>query len=106
LLVGLLTRSDLLIALARSLGAYEPGMELVIQLPMGDLKPLAQTLLLASELHVPVRSILASPLEGNVPRTVTLRLGTINPAPLLVRLQEAAIQYTFAEPLMEDDEHD
>jgi len=106
LLVGLLTRSDLLIALARSLGAYEPGMELVLQLPMGDLKPLAQTLLLASELHVQIRSILASPLEGNMPRSATLRLGTINPAPLLVRLQAAAIQYTFAEPLMEGDEHD
>ncbi|MHB8595335.1 MAG: CBS domain-containing protein [Ktedonobacteraceae bacterium] len=106
LLVGLLTRSDLLIALARSMGAYEPGMELLIQLPMGDLKPLAQTLLLASELHVQIRSILASPLEGNVPRTATLRLGTINPAPLLVRLQEAAVEYTFAEPLMEDSAHD
>ena len=106
LLVGLLTRSDLLIALARSLGAYEPGMELVIQLPMGELEPLAQTLLLASELHVQIRSILASPLEGNVPRSVTLRLGTINPAPLLVRLQEASIQYTFVDPLLEDDEHD
>lgn len=106
LLVGLLTRSDLLIALARSMGAYEPGMQLVLQLPVGDLKPLAQTLLLASELHVQIRSILASPLEGNVPRTATLRLGTINPAPLLVRLQEADIQYTFAEPLTEEETHD
>ena len=81
-------------------------MELVIQLPMGELQPLAQTLLLASELHVQMRSMLASPLEGNVPRSVTLRLGTINPAPLLVRLQEAAIQYTCVDPLLEDDEHD
>ena len=42
ILVGLLTRSDLLIALARSLGAYEPGMQLTLQLPMGDLLPLAR----------------------------------------------------------------
>src|SRR5216683_1978014 len=52
LLVGLLTRSDLLIALARSLGAFEPGMQLNIPLPMGDLTPLAKTLALAAELHI------------------------------------------------------
>ncbi len=102
-LVGLLTRSDLLIALARSMGAFEPGMQLIIDLPLGDLTPLAQTLLLAKQLHVQVRSIMAAPLEGGVPRTATLRLGTINPAPLLVRLQEAKIEYTFADSLAEGD---
>ncbi len=106
LLVGLLTRSGLLTVLARSLGANEPGMELVLQLPMGDMAPLAQTLLLAKEMHVQVHSIIAAPLEGSVPRSATLRLGTINPAPLLVRLQKAAIQYTFVDPLLEEDKHD
>jgi acetoin utilization protein AcuB len=106
-LVGLLTRSDLLIALSRSLGAYEPGMQLVIDLPPGDLSALAQTLQFATELHVPVRSIVAAPMEGSVPRTATLRLGTINPAPLLVRLQEANIAFTFAQgqPLKEGNVH-
>jgi acetoin utilization protein AcuB len=106
-LVGLLTRSDLLIALSRSLGAYEPGMQLVIDLPPGDLSALAQTLQFAAELHVPVRSIVAAPMEGSVPRTATLRLGTINPAPLLVRLQEANISFTFAQgqPLKEGNVH-
>lgn len=97
LLVGLLTRSDLLIALARSLGAYEPGMQLTIQLPMGDLTPLAKTLSLAAELHIQVRSVLAAPLEGKVPLNATVRLGTINPAPLLVRLQEEQIDYAYGE---------
>lgn len=97
LLVGLLTRSDLLMALSRALGAFEPGMQLSIPLPMGDLKPLATTLQLAAELHIQVRSVLAAPLEGPVPLVATVRLGTIHPAPLLVRLQEANIQYTFAE---------
>lgn len=106
ILVGLLTRSDLLIVLARSLGANEPGMELVVQLPTGDMAPLAQTLLLAKEMHVQVHSIIAAPLTGSVPNTATLRLGTINPAPLLVRLQKAAIQYAFADPLLEEKEHD
>ncbi len=104
-LVGLLTRSDLLMALARSMGAFEPGMELTIALPFGDLTPLARALLLAKELHVPVRSVMAAPLEGSVPKDATLRLGTINPSPLLVRLQEANIAYTYADPLMEGQSH-
>ncbi len=96
-LVGLLTRSDLLIALARSLGAFEPGMQLAIPFPMGDLTPLAQTLLLAAELHIQVRGVIVAPQEAGIPLVGTLRLGTINPTPLLVRLKEAHIQYSFAE---------
>jgi len=101
LLVGLLTRSDLLLALARSLGAFEPGMEVIITLPEGDLRPLAQTLQLVSQLHIPVRSVLAAPLEGSVPRMATLRLGTIHPTPLLLQLQQAQIHYLVGDPLLE-----
>lgn len=100
-LVGLITRSDMLLALARSLGANEPGMQLVLPLPGGKLAPLAQALQFADELHIQVRSILAAPLEGKTPHTATLRLGTINPAPFLFRLQEANIHYTFAGSLAE-----
>jgi acetoin utilization protein AcuB len=96
-LVGLLTRSDLLMALARSLGAFEPGMQLTIPLPMGDLTPLARTLLLAAELHIQVRSVIAAPQKAGIPHAATIRLGTIHPTPLLVRLQEANIQYTSAD---------
>ena len=102
-LVGLLTRSDLLIALARSMGAFEPGMQLVVMLPEGDATALAQTLLIAAELHIQVRSVIAAPLEGGVPRAATIRLGTIYPAPLLVRLREANILYSFADPSVESD---
>ncbi len=104
-LVGLLTRSDLLIALARSLGAFEPGRQLTIPLPMGDLTPLARTLLLAAEQHIQVRSVMAAPLEAGIPLAATLRLGTIYPAPLLVRLQEEHIQYSFADLRTEGGEH-
>ncbi len=97
-LVGLLTRSDLLLALTRAMGAFEPGMEVTITLPAGDMAPLAQTLLLAAELHVQVRSVIAAPLQANTPQVATVRLGTINPTPLLIRLQEAGIAYTFASP--------
>jgi acetoin utilization protein AcuB len=97
LLVGLLTRSDLLTALARSLGAFEPGMQLTISLHHGNMQPLARALALANELRIRVRSVVAAPLQGTFPRTATLRLGTINPAPLLLRLQEEQIQYTFVD---------
>ncbi len=104
-LVGLLTRSDLLMALARSLGAFEPGMQLILPLPLGDLTPLARTLLLADELHIHIRSVIAAPLQTNIPLEATVRLGTIHPAPLLARLQEEHIQYRFADFLSEEDEH-
>jgi acetoin utilization protein AcuB len=97
LLVGLLTRSDLLTALARSLGVFEPGMQLVIPLRHGNMQPLARALTLAGELHIGVRSVVAAPLQGTFPRAATLRLGTINPAPLLLRLQEEGIAYLFAD---------
>jgi acetoin utilization protein AcuB len=97
LLVGLLTRSDLLTALARSLGVFEPGMQLIIPLRHGDMQPLARALTLANELHIRVRSVVAAPLQGTFPRSATLRLGTINPAPFLLRLQEEQIQYLFAD---------
>ncbi len=104
-LVGLITRSDLLIALAGIMGAFEPGMQLEIPLPPGDFTPLARTLLLAKEMHMQVRSIVAAPPAGGVPETTTLRLGTINPAPLLVRLREEGIEYDFADALIGSGDH-
>src|SRR5256885_10287103 len=85
---------------SRALGAFEPGMQLLIPLQHADLIPLAQTLFLAAELHIKVLSVMAAP-QDNAPRVATLRLGTINPSPLLVRLHEANIEYTFADPLSE-----
>lgn len=99
-LVGLLTRSDLLIALARALGAFEPGMQITIPLPGGDMRPLSHLIELAGEMHVPIRSLLASPSEGGIPMKATVRLGTINPAPLLVKLHEAGIRYAFVDPAL------
>ncbi|HLZ56802.1 MAG TPA: CBS domain-containing protein [Ktedonosporobacter sp.] len=105
LLVGLVTRSDLLMAFARAMGTFEPGMRLDIELPMGSSVPLARTLLLAAELHVPIRSIMAAPLVGGVPSSAALRLGTINPGPLLLRLQEEGIHYSFGSSLVEGNGH-
>jgi acetoin utilization protein AcuB len=101
ILVGLVTRSDLLLALSRAMGAFEPGMQLNLTLPLGDMSFLARTLLLASELHIPVRSLMAVPFDDGIPRVAALRLGTINPAPLLMRLQKEGIQYSFGNALIE-----
>lgn len=94
-LVGILTRSDLLLALARIMGVDEPGMELMLPLAGNDVGPLATVLLLAMELHIQVHSVLLAPHREDAPRVVTVRLGTINPAPLLLRLQEKHIRYVF-----------
>ena len=96
LLVGLLTRSDLLIALAHITGAFEPGMQLILPLPPHDVTPLAQMLMLAAELHIQVPSVVAVSQKEGVPRVATVHISTIYPAPLLKRLQEAGIQYHFA----------
>ena len=104
-LVGLLTRSDLLTELARTLGAFEPGMNLHIHLHSGNPTPLCHMLLLAAELHIKVESIVVAPPKKGVPHTALVRIGTINPAPLLVRLQQAGISYSIADFQSERDIH-
>ena len=96
-LVGLLTRSDLLLALARVTGAFEPGMHLILPLPPGDITPLAKMLMLAAELHIQVPSVVAVPPKEGLPRTASVHITTIHPAPLLKRLHEEGIQYHFAD---------
>ena len=105
LLVGLLTRSDLLIALAHIAGAFEPGMQLILPLPPHDVTPLAKMLMLAAELHIQVPSVVAVSHKESVPRVATVHISTIYPAPLLRRLHEEGIQYRFAGFQLEGDTH-
>src|SRR5579859_3079112 len=63
ILVGLLTRRDLMIALACSICFFEPCFQLLIPLPPGDITSLAQTLLLTAELHVQVHSVMVAPQD-------------------------------------------
>ena len=104
-LVGLLTRSDLLMALARATGAFEPGMHLILPLPPGDITPLAKMLMLAAELHIQVPSVVAVSQKEGVPRVAMVYISTIYPAPLLRRLHEEGIQYRFAGFQLEEDTH-
>ncbi len=105
LLVGLVTRSDLLLALARVMGALEPGMQLDILLPTGDIATLGRALMLASEQHMNIRSVIASPDSDGVIRVATLRLGTINPTPLLMRFKAENIQFSFGNSFAEGENY-
>jgi len=102
LLVGLLTRSDLLLELARTLGAFEPGMDIRIPLPMDDLTSLSKMLQVAATLHTKVLSVIVAPPKKGMPHVARIRLGTENPASLLVALQKAGISYSFADLQQED----
>jgi acetoin utilization protein AcuB len=102
-LIGLLTRSDLLLALSRITGTFEPGVQLIIPLPPGDVTPLAKMLLLAAELRIQVSSVVAAPPQEGAPRVAVVHVNTIHPAPLLLRLREANIEYRFADSPLEGD---
>jgi acetoin utilization protein AcuB len=102
ILVGLLTRSDMLTALSRAMGAFEPGMQIDILLSVGEMAHLAHTLLLAAEMHVHISSVLAAPDADGTLRVATLRLGTINPTPLLLRLREEGIHYSYGSSILEE----
>jgi acetoin utilization protein AcuB len=105
ILVGLVTRSDILLAVVRALGGFEPGTQVTIQLPNGHMAPLAKALLATDELHIGVCSVLAAPLEGNTPHHVSLRLRTINPAPFFMHLEKEGVSYTVGDTPMEDKDH-
>lgn len=90
-LVGLITRSDLLLAFARYLGAEEPGTPLVLSLPPDRIAPLARALMIADELHVCVQNLLVTPFDPHCSRSALLRLGTIYPAPFFRRLEQEGI---------------
>lgn len=105
LLVGLLTRSDLLLELARTLGAFEPGMDILLPLPLDDLTSLAKLLQLAATLQTKVHSVIVAPPKKGVPHVARVRIGTLNPASLLVALQKAGISYSFADLQPEEDFH-
>jgi len=78
-------------------------MQLDISLPGGDLTPLTKMLQMVADLHIQVRSIIAGPMKGSIPLVAHVRLGTMNPTPLLVRLKQAHIAYQFADLQSEGD---
>lgn len=105
ILVGLVTRGDILLALARALGAFEPGTQITLSLPNGQMAPLAKALLAADALHISVSSVLAAPLEQHTSHHASLRLRTINPAPFLEHLEQEGVAYVYGDAPMEDTDH-
>jgi len=105
ILVGLITRSDILIAFARILGASEPGVEVTLHLPQGHMAPLAKALIAADILHIPVCSIVLSSADQQPGYHASLRLRTINPAPFLFRLRAEGIAYDDANLLLKGGTH-
>src|SRR5256885_9600595 len=70
---------------SRALGAFEPGMQLLIPLQHADLIPLAQALFLAAELHIKVLSVMAAP-QDNAPRSEEHTSELQSPCNLVCRL--------------------
>lgn len=55
------------------------------------MSPLAQALLIADELHIPISCVHVTPESQLHPRSASLRLKTINPTVFLARLQQESI---------------
>ena len=55
--------------------------------------------------HTKVHSVIVAPPKKGVPHVARVRIGTMNPAPLLVALQRAGISYSFADLQPEEDSH-
>lgn len=80
-------------------------MDILIPLPINDLTALSKMLQLAATSHTKVHSVIVAPAKKGVPHVARVRIGTINPASLLVALQKAGISYSFADLQPEEDFH-
>jgi hypothetical protein len=79
------------LALARLLGAFEPGTQVVIPLAEQRMAALAKALLIADELYIGVQNVLITPIPVHATRCASLRLCTINPGPFFSRLAQEGI---------------
>jgi hypothetical protein len=102
-LAGIVTESDLFGAFVRALGVLEPGSRLAVHLvdPANDLLALALTL---REQAAPVLSLTSEPLPaatgaeptpGHPRLRLTVRLGTIDPRPLVAALRRRGLTVEY-----------
>jgi acetoin utilization protein AcuB len=91
-LIGIVSESDLLRALARLLEGEIPNTRILLYLD--DLPgQLAQAVRLAHERHVPIMSLVTLPGDSDhAARAVILRIGTIQAKPFIAALHEAGIR--------------
>ncbi len=87
-LVGIVTSSDVMQALVLLLGAHEPGSRLEISLPehVGSLAEVAGVF---RDAGVSVVSVVSGPASGRDGRVAVFRGNTIDPGPVMQRLEEA-----------------
>lgn len=106
-LVGIITSSDVMRALARLVGVHEPGSRLEVTLPDRP-GSLAEVAAIVRDEGVNIVSILASSVseeEGLAERVAVLRLATINPKRVVEALREAGYSVLWppdTEPGTED----
>jgi acetoin utilization protein AcuB len=107
-LVGIVTSSDVMKALARLVGVHEPGSRLEVALPNRS-GSLAEVVGIIRDEEVNLVSILVSSVdggegEGPKERVAVLRLATINPSGVVKSLREAGYQVLWppAEPGADD----
>jgi acetoin utilization protein AcuB len=106
-LVGIITSSDVMRALARLVGVHEPGSRLEVAIPSGP-GSLAEIAGIVRDEGVNIVSVLASSVseeEGPTERVAVLRLATINPKGVVEALKEAGYSVLWppdTEPGTED----
>jgi acetoin utilization protein AcuB len=91
-LVGIITESDLFHALVRLLGAQGPSTRLRLLLPDSDPIELGRILLLLGHLDIHLAGLLTEPIDTEGRWPVTLRVRTIDPGPLVQRLQAGGVE--------------
>lgn len=91
-LVGMITESDLFHAIVRLLGAQEPSTRLRVLLPSGDPIELGRVLLLLGHEHLHLVGLLTEPVDSQGRWSVTLRVRTIYPEPLIQKLQTGGVE--------------
>lgn len=91
-LVGIITESDLFHALVRLLGAQGPSTRLRLLLPDSDPIELGRILLLLGHLDIHLAGLLTEPIDTEGRWPVTLRVRTIDPEPLVQRLQAGGVE--------------
>jgi acetoin utilization protein AcuB len=94
-IIGIVSESDLLRALAQLLGGEVPNTR--IELHLDDLSSdLAKVATLAHERKVPITSLVTLPAEpGKGSRSAILRVGTNQAKPFVTALQKAGVQANF-----------
>jgi CBS-domain-containing membrane protein len=89
--VGIVTESDIFRTVIRVMGALEPSSRL--QLALDDLpRQLAEIARITATVNIPIVSLVTEPGDEAGHRIVVLRVGTIQPGPLIGAIEHCGIR--------------